>query len=113
MAYTFTYGNAKRSGVGTSPQTAYGPVAVGKTVSVLSFFVANKLGTDVKVTVTLVNGALSYQRAYAMLLPANSMFVPFADGFKIDLVEGDYLQVASDTAASLDTVVSYAERVLA
>lgn len=113
MAYSFTYGNAKRSGVGTSPQTMYGPVATGKTSTILSCFVANKTASDVHVTVALVKSSVSYTRAYNLLLTANSMFVPFADGFKIDLEEGDYLQVLSDTAASLDTVVSYAERTLA
>lgn len=112
MAYNYVFGNAKRKATGTVEQTMYGPVALGATATVLSCFVANTTAADVLVTIRLKNGVLGYPRAYNLLLPAHSAVVPFADGFKIDLEPGDYLTVVSNTASSVDSVVSYAERTI-
>lgn len=110
MAYSYVFGNAKRKATGTVEQTMYGPVSVGSTSTILSCYVANTTASDVLVTIRLMNGVLGYPRAYNLLLPAHSAVVPFADGFKIDLEAGDRITVVSDTAASVDSVVSYAER---
>jgi hypothetical protein len=110
MAYSYVFGNAKRKATGTVEQTMYGPVAVGATSTILSCYVANTTASDIQVTVRLMNGVLGYPRAYNLLIPAHSAVVPFADGFKIDLEYGDRLTVVSNTASSVDSVVSYAER---
>jgi hypothetical protein len=112
VAYSYVFGNAKRKATGTVEQTMYGPVAVGATCTILSCYVANVTASDVRVTIRLVNGSSGYPRAYNLLLPAHSAMVPFADGFKIDLEPGDRVTVVSNTAASVDSVVSYAERTI-
>jgi hypothetical protein len=96
--------------VGTSRVRIGGyTVAAATKVIVLGMTVANKLAAQVAADVEHHDGANYTFIAKGVALPAGSSLAPCGEMNKLILEPGDGLFVKSDTAASLDVVVSILE----
>ena len=108
MANTFkSYGNA---GAGTSATTVYTAPSL-TTATVIGMTLANvTASTGVSANIDLVKYAGgTYAIAKAAPVPLGGTFVVVGGEQKLVLEAGDYIQVTSDTAASIDTIVSVLE----
>ena len=108
MANTFkSYGDA---GAGTSASTVYtAPSATTSTVIGMTLANVTTSG-GVAADVQLVkSGGSSYYLAKAAPVPLGGTFVVVGGEQKLVLETGDRIDVTSDTASSIDTIVSVLE----
>jgi hypothetical protein len=78
-------------------------------VVVVGLQLGNIVSSEIKATVKIkVSGGTAVVLVNAVPIPANSM-LSVLEGDKVVLENGDKLQVASDTADSITSVVSYLE----
>ena len=107
MANTFkSFGNA---GAGTSAATVYtAPSATTSTV--IGLTLANVASGGVSADVELVkSGGSSFHVAKAAPVPLGGTFVVVGGEQKLVLEAGDRIDVTSDTASSIDTIISVLE----
>jgi len=113
MANTFKL--KTKTGIGTSLTTIYTvPTTPTTTTVVIGLTVANILGGSVTASGQIVTASSSGENADDVYfiknipLPSGSS-VEMMSGNKINLEEGDIIKISSDTAASLDAVLSIME----
>jgi hypothetical protein len=106
MASTFK--SAAVANVGIAGATLYtAPALTTTTVIGLSVCNVHTAGIDIKVT--LVKGGTTAHLLKNVPLPYGSTIVAIGGDQKVVLAAGDYIQVFSDVATSLDAVVSVLE----
>ena len=107
MANTFkSFGDA---GAGTSAQTVYTAPA-STTSTVIGMTLANVSTGGVSADVQLVkSGGTSFYLAKSAPVPLGGTFVVVGGEQKLVLETGDRIDVTSDTASSIDTIVSVLE----
>lgn len=106
MANTFK--NAVLSGVGITATTLY-TTAASTTSTIIGLSVANKLTSQVSVTVTLTKGATTVNLIKDAPVPVGSSLIVVGGDQKIVLETGNIIKVTSNTAASVDAVMSVLE----
>ena len=88
---------------GTSPVTVF---TSDSDDTVVGIRCANVAATAINVDVYIVNRAANYYLIKGAPIPVGSSLELIDGGSKIILQSGDALTIVSDTAASLDTVIS-------
>jgi hypothetical protein len=108
MANTFTRKLSR--GVGTS-LTAVGSYTVGAStdVTVIGLTVANTTASQVLVDATLNDGSNDTYIVKSAPVPAGSSLVIIGGDQKVVLTTNDSIKVKSDTASSVDAVMSILE----
>lgn len=108
MANTFY--NKLSANVGTS-LTAVGSYTVGSgnTAVVLGLTVCNTSGSTVNADVTINNGSGDFYIVKTAPISAGGALVPIGGDQKIVLQAGHSIKVKSDTATSLDAILSIME----
>jgi hypothetical protein len=108
MANTF-YRKLSRN-VGTS-LTAIGgyTVAADTTAVIVGLTVCNTSGATVAVDITVNDGTNEHYVVKAAPISAGGALVPIGGEQKIILAEGDSVKIKSDSASSLDAVLSIME----
>jgi len=98
------------TGIGTS-KTTVGTIPSGKNWTILGLSCANTESTEVAVTVYLYKDSVTTEAKLgdSLPIPVSSSLLVVADGQKIIGEAGDEIRVESDTAASVDVVLSYLE----
>tara|TARA_Y100001938_G_C8059616_1_gene416415 strand:- start:287 stop:619 length:333 start_codon:yes stop_codon:yes gene_type:complete len=98
-------------GVGTS-LTAIGShtVASSTTETIIGMTVSNVTGSAVNVTVTYNDGANDTNIVKNAPIPTGGALTPIGGDQKIVLEVGDSIKVSSNTASSLDAVMSVLEQ---
>jgi hypothetical protein len=93
--------------VGTS-LTAVGShtVAGGTTETCIGMTVSNVSGSSVNVTVTYNDGSSDTNIVKNAPLPSGGSLVPIGGDQKIVLTTGDSIKVSSNTASSIDAIIS-------
>ena len=93
--------------VGTS-LTAVGShtVAGGTTETCIGMTVSNVSGSSVNVTVTYNDGSSDTNIVKNAPLPSGGALVPIGGDQKIVLTTGDSIKVSSNTASSIDAIIS-------
>jgi len=71
----------------------------------------NIVATTILVDVYITNSATNYYIAKNVSIPPNSAIELIQGGAKIVMASGDTLNVVSDTASSLDVVMSYIDTI--
>jgi hypothetical protein len=106
MANSFkNYGSAA---VGTSPTVVY-TAGAGTQATIIGMSVANLLNTSISANVILnISGSNFYMVKSAQIDPGSSL-IPIGGGQKVVLESGDYLSVNTNTASSVDVIVSLLE----
>ena len=93
---------------GTSPFTI---LSGGNYDAVIGIRCCNVLTTTIKVDVKIAKGGADYFLAKGVVIPPNSAIELIQGGAKIVLANGDVLEAVSDTASSLDVVLSYIDTI--
>jgi hypothetical protein len=108
MANTF-YRKLSRN-IGTSNVTV-GSYTVGSstTTVIVGLTVCNTSGATVSVDVTVNNGSDDYYIVKGAPISAGGALVPVGGDQKIIMVTGDSLKVRSDSATSVDAILSIME----
>jgi hypothetical protein len=108
MANTFS--RKVSSGVGTS-LTAVGSYTVGSSTetTVIGLAIANTTASTVNIDVTLYDASTDYYIVKDAPIPSGGALVPIGGNQKIVLVTGDSIRVKSDTASSIDAILSILE----
>lgn len=108
MANTFTR-KVSRS-IGTSA-TAVGSYTVGSSTqtTVIGLTLANRTGSQVLADVTLNDGSNDTYMVKDAPIPAGSSLVVVGGDQKVVLVTNDSIKVTSDTASSIDAIMSILE----
>lgn len=108
MANTFTR-KLSRS-IGTSA-TAVGSYTVGSSTetTIIGLTLANRTASEVLADVTLNDGANDTFMVKDAPIPAGSSLVVVGGDQKVVLVTGDSIKVTSDTASSIDAIMSILE----
>jgi len=115
--------NFKRSftrNIGTANTTIYNPTTPGVQATVIGLSLCNITNAAVEVSVTFSQGANSASAGAntvylikSAIIPAGSSLVPIGGDQKLVLVANtttsDYLEVSSNTATSVDVVLSSLE----
>ena len=99
--------NDLQSAVGTSEVTL---VTGGNYDAVIGIRLCNILTSTIEVDVYIVNSGNKYI-AKGVVIPPNSAIELIQGGAKIVLANGDTLEAVSDTASSLDVVLSYIDTI--
>jgi hypothetical protein len=106
MASTFK--SAVAANIGTTATTLYtAPAAT--TTTVIGLSICNVHTSGVVARVTLVKGGTTAHLIKNVPLPYGSSLVVVGGDQKVVLATGDYIQVASDVASSIDAVASVLE----
>ena len=97
-------------------KSATGTVAVpvlvaGDYDAVIGIRLCNIVTSPILVDVYITNTATNYYLAKNVSIPPNSAIELIQGGAKIVMANGDTLNVKSDTASSLDTVLSYIDTI--
>jgi hypothetical protein len=74
--------------------------------TIVGINVANTTGSSVNASVYITNSALDYYLIKTAPIPSGSSLQVLDGGAKFVVQSGDALKIISDTASSLDTVVS-------
>lgn len=108
MANTFK--SYTRASIGTSQQDVY-TVPGATTTVVIGFCISNRTASSVYADVYINKGDASddVYIVKGILIPDGSLY-DFNAGNKIILQTGDKIQVTSDTASSVDVIVSVLEQ---
>ena len=94
--------------IGTGDTTI---LAGGNYDAVIGIRCCNIVATTILVDVYITNSATNYYLAKGVNIPPNSAIELIQGGAKIVMANGDTLNVKSDTASSLDTVLSYIDTI--
>ena len=100
--------NNLQRNVGTSEVTL---VTGGDYDAVIGIRCCNILTSTIAVDVKIAKGGLDYFLAKGVSIPPNSAIELIQGGAKIVLASGDTLEAVSDTASSLDVVLSYIDTI--
>tara|TARA_R100001594_G_scaffold72351_1_gene106986 strand:+ start:476 stop:802 length:327 start_codon:yes stop_codon:yes gene_type:complete len=97
-------------------KSATGTVAVpvlvaGDYDAVIGIRLCNIVTSPILVDVYITNTATNYYLAKNVSIPPNSAIELIQGGAKIVMANGDTLSVKSDTASSVDTVLSYIDTI--
>ena len=109
MANTFK--SYTKASIGTSTQDVY-TVPGATTTVVIGFCLSNRTGASVTADVYIDKADVSADDVYivkSILIPDGSLY-DFNAGNKIILETGDKIQVTSNTASSVDVIVSVLEQ---
>ncbi len=99
--------NVLKSATGTSPVTV---LAAGDYDAVIGIRCCNIVATNILVDV-YINNSSDHYLAKNVSIPPNSAIELIQGGAKVVLKNGDTLYVKSDTASSVDTVLSYIDTI--
>ena len=94
--------------IGTGDTTI---LTAGNYDAVIGIRCCNVLTTTIKVDVKIAKGGADYFLAKGVVIPPNSAIELIQGGAKIVLASGDVLEAVSDTASSLDVVLSYIDTI--
>ena len=94
--------------IGTGDTTI---LTAGDYDAVIGIRCCNVLTTTIKVDVKIAKGGADYFLAKGVNIPPNSAIELIQGGAKIVLANGDTLEAVSDTASSLDVVLSYIDTI--
>ena len=94
--------------IGTGDTTI---LTAGDYDAVIGIRCCNVLTTTIKVDVKIAKGGADYFLAKGVVIPPNSAIELIQGGAKIVLASGDVLEAVSDTASSLDVVLSYIDTI--
>ena len=100
--------NDLQSAVGTSPVNL---IVAGDYDAVIGIRICNILTSTIAVDVKIAKGGDDYFLAKGVSIPPNSAIELIQGGAKIVLASGDTLEAVSDTASSLDVVLSYIDTI--
>ena len=111
---TNTFVNAKQRNIGTSAVTVYTCSGTGKKSVVIGLRVTNTTASSVNISVKIVSSALDYYlvgwpTATADLASGGSMIIVNGDIDKVVLLDGERIDVFSNTVTSVDSVCSALE----
>ena len=105
---TFKRFTSQNIGTTVTPVGGY-VVPASTTTTAIGLTVANTVSTAVNVSVSLYNGTVdTYIVRNALLIPGQTQILVGGDQ-KIVLQTGDSIRVISDTAASIDSILSVLE----
>ena len=93
---------------GNSPFTI---LTAGNYDAVIGIRCCNIAATTILVDVKIAKGGADYFLAKGVNIPPNSAIELIQGGAKIVLASGDVLEAVSDTASSLDVVMSYIDTI--
>jgi hypothetical protein len=103
-----TFKNSIVPNIGTTLTTVYtAPAATATTVIGLSL--ANTTANTIYPSVKVTKGATVVYAVKSVPIPSGSSLVIFGGDQKLVLMAADVISVISDTAASVDAVLSYLE----
>ena len=94
--------------IGTGDTTI---LTAGDYDAVIGIRCCNVLTTTIKADVKIAKGGADYFLAKGVVIPPNSAIELIQGGAKIVLANGDVLEAVSDTASSLDVVLSYIDTI--
>lgn len=94
--------------IGTGDTTI---LTAGDYDAVIGIRCCNVLTTTIKVDVKIAKGGADYFLAKGVVIPPNAAIELIQGGAKIVLANGDVLEAVSDTASSLDVVLSYIDTI--
>jgi len=94
--------------IGTSDTTI---LTAGDYDAVIGIRCCNIVATTILVDVKIAKGGADYFLAKGVNIPPNSAIELIQGGAKIVLESGDVLEAVSDTASSLDVVMSYIDTI--
>ena len=94
--------------IGTGDTTI---LTAGDYDAVIGIRCCNVLTTTIKIDVKIAKGGADYFLAKGGNIPPNSAIELIQGGAKIVLANGDTLEAVSDTASSLDVVLSYIDTI--
>ena len=100
--------NDLQRNIGTVDQTL---ITAGDFDAVIGIRCCNVLTTTIKIDVKIAKGGADYFLAKGVVIPPNSAIELIQGGAKIVLASGDVLEAVSDTASSLDVVLSYIDTI--
>jgi hypothetical protein len=106
MANTFK--NNFQQNIGQTVQTVYTAVS-GVQATVIGMSVANVTGIDVRANVIVNSSGTDYYLVKNATIEPGSALIPIGGDQKLVLEASDFLRVQSDTATSLDVIVSVLE----
>ena len=106
MAQNFR--NNLQSAVGTGEATL---VTGANYDAVIGIRCCNILTSTIAIDVKIAKGGADYFLAKGVSIPPNSAIELIQGGAKIVLASGDTLEAVSDTASSLDVVLSYIDTI--
>lgn len=106
MANTFK--NNFQQNIGQTIQTVY-TTGSGVQATVIGMTVANVTGNDVRANVIVNSSGTDYYLVKNATIEPGSALVPIGGDQKLVLEASDFLRVQSDTAISLDVIVSVLE----
>lgn len=107
MANTFK--NSKARLTGTSPVSLLTAPAGSNQYVLIGATLCNRLTTVIKVDLFITDTGGDTYLVDDVEVPPGATLVPIGGEQKIALTAGDVVKVKSDTAASLDTILSYLE----
>ena len=100
--------NALFRQIGTSDQAL---LAGGNYDAVIGIRCCNIISSTIAVDVKIAKGGNDFFLAKGVSIPPNSAIELIQGGAKIVLASGDTLEAVSDTASSLDVVLSYIDTI--
>ena len=100
--------NNLQGAVGTGPATL---VTGADYDALIGIRCCNIVATTILIDVYITNTATNYYIAKNVSIPPNSAIELIQGGAKIVMANGDTLNVKSDTASSLDVVMSYIDTI--
>jgi hypothetical protein len=106
MANTFK--NNFQQNIGQTVQTVY-TAGSGVQATVIGMSVANVVTTDVRANVIVNSSGTDYYLVKNATIEPGSALIPIGGDQKLVLEASDFLRVQSDTATSLDVIVSVLE----
>lgn len=106
MANTFK--NNFQQNIGQTVQTVY-TAGSGVQATVIGMSVANTLESDVRANVIINSSGTDYYLVKNATIEPGSALIPIGGDQKLVLEASDFLRVQSDTATSLDVIVSVLE----
>ena len=107
MASTFK--NSTERAVGTSPTDVGNAVPAGTEVTVIGLSLANITAGNVKATIAINDGSNTTNIAKNIPIPTETALVVIGGDQKVVLMTGDKIVITSDTASSVDVLMSYLE----
>ena len=94
--------------IGTGDTTI---LTAGNYDAVIGIRCCNILTSTISIDVKIAKGGNDYFLAKGVVIPPNSSVELIQGGAKIVLASGDVLEAVSDTASSLDVVMSYIDTI--
>lgn len=111
MAQTGTFKNYLKPSIGVSNTTVYNPTTANIQSTIIGLSMSNVTNSPIEVSIALTSGTTA-NTCYIMkgaIIPVGSSIVPIGGEQKLVLTANDVLFVSSNTAASVDVVLSVLE----